>query len=70
MFESNRQLCWTCGNSCGGCLWSRYFKPVPGWDAEPTVVKQISSRRSSAGKRVYNEVKSYSIKSCPMFKEG
>ena len=30
------QLCWRCGNACGGCSWSREFEPVPGWIAIPT----------------------------------
>ena len=30
------QLCWDCANACGGCEWSRSFRPVPGWSASPS----------------------------------
>ena len=30
------QLCWSCKNACGGCSWSREFKPIKGWNATPT----------------------------------
>ena len=53
------QLCWKCGNACGGCNWSDFLKPVKGWDAEPTIVKD------SAG-----EFSSYKIKKCPEFIRG
>lgn len=29
-------LCWSCKNYCGGCSWSREFKPVKGWTAKET----------------------------------
>lgn len=32
------QICWRCGKALGGCCWSRSFKPVPGWEAEPTTL--------------------------------
>lgn len=28
--------CWTCAKACKGCSWSRYFIPVPGWNAVET----------------------------------
>lgn len=33
------QLCWSCERACGGCEWSREFKPVKGWTAEKTVIE-------------------------------
>ena len=39
----NQSLCWWCENcvpnkeGTKGCSWSRYFRPVKGWDATPTV---------------------------------
>lgn len=51
-------------NEGHGCPWSREFKPVPGWDAEPTKLKTAVV----AGKKYYSD--SYNIKSCPLFKEG
>lgn len=33
------QPCWTCKNACGGCEWSKEFKPVPGWIAAKNVIK-------------------------------
>lgn len=31
---TNMSLCWDCCNATGNCLWSRYGKPVPGWEAD------------------------------------
>ena len=50
------QLCWLCKNACGGCNWSKYFKPVDGWIAEPTIVKDSGGDFSS-----------YKIHKCPEF---
>ena len=30
-------LCWDCAKFAGGCVWSRSFRPVPGWTAKETV---------------------------------
>ena len=57
--NENSQPCWLCKNSCGGCNWSKYFKPVNGWIAEPTIV------RDSTG-----DFSSYDIKECPEFIRG
>ena len=54
--DENSQLCWRCKNACGGCRWSRDLKPVDGWVAEPTIVKD------SAG-----DFSSYKIYKCPEF---
>lgn len=54
--EENGQLCWKCKNACGGCDWSKYFKPVKGWTAQPTIVKD------SMG-----DFLSYKITKCPEF---
>lgn len=50
------QPCWTCKNACGGCEWSRYFKPVPGWIAEKTFIESNGE-----------EAESYKIISCPKY---
>lgn len=49
-------LCWDCHNSTGGCSWSSEFKPVDGWEAIPTVIKN--------GKYPEN---SFIVISCPCF---
>lgn len=54
-----QQLCWTCKKAICGCNWSKYGKPVDGWDAEPTVIQ--------TGNTVKN---SYKIKRCPEYIEG
>ena len=60
-------LCWRCANAVPtedtGCLWSREFKPVEGWDAEETSV--LAKNKSGARHLV-----SYRVKSCPGFEEG
>lgn len=51
------QLCWYCSKACnGGCSWSREFKPVSGWIAEPTYWKANGIHAES-----------YKITSCPEF---
>lgn len=56
-------LCVSCEKCDGRCLWSRkpIFRPVPGWVAEPTVIR--------CGK--YNGVmrlqRSYLVLSCPEY---
>lgn len=50
------QPCWTCKNACGGCSWSRAFKPVKGWTAEKTFIPSNGD---------YAE--SYRIISCPEY---
>ena len=57
--EERWQPCCTCKNACGGCLWSRYFLPVIGWDAEPTIVKDSEG-----------DFASYKINNCPEFIRG
>jgi len=56
-YESNLyQPCWTCQNACGGCSWSRSFKPVEGWTAEKTFLQSNGE---------YAE--SYKIIKCPEY---
>lgn len=55
--EENDQICYTCKNATGGCLWSKYFLPIKGWDADPTIIKD-----SEIG-----EIPSFKIKSCPNY---
>ena len=58
LFE-NEQLCWNCKKACGGCLWSDKDLPVPGWEAEATIVKDSEG-----------DFTSYEIKKCPEFIRG
>lgn len=53
-------LCWECANATGGCSWSQRFRPVPGWDATPTVLHQDG---------VVRKITSYHVKACPEFVE-
>lgn len=52
------QPCWTCTKSCGGCSWSRSFKPIDGWKAKPTII---------AGQG--DEFSSYEIEYCPEYEK-
>lgn len=54
--QESEQLCFSCKNNCGGCNWSRYFLPVTGWDAVPTVVKDKGG-----------DIESYQISRCPEY---
>lgn len=51
------QMCWRCGNACGKCSWSREGKPVEGWKARKTTIKN----------RGKVEFHSYNIIFCPEF---
>lgn len=61
------QLCWDCANAYGGCPWTAIdpkthrpmFRPVPGWDATPTVHIAKQSK--------YGNTESYRIRGCPLF---
>lgn len=53
------QLCWVCKKATGKCLWSKSYKPIPGWKAKATIVKDSEGDFSS-----------YRIISCPEFVEG
>ena len=57
--EEEWQPCWLCKKACGGCSWSKYLKPVDGWVAEPTIVKDSTG-----------DFPSYKIKECPEFIKG
>ena len=54
-------LCWSCQRACPdptiACSWSRRFKPVPGWDAEETIMPGGNG----------NKIKSYCVYNCPLF---
>lgn len=62
-------ICFDCERACGGCSWTEVdpetgklrWEPVPGWTAEPTVLK-IGSNQT--GLR-YQET--YHITACPLF---
>ncbi len=57
------QPCWDCANACGGCPWSAKFQPVPGWDAEPVIIRNHLNR----GEENFS-AKSYKIYACPQFR--
>ena len=56
-------LCWKCKNaSNSGCSWSKRFKPVEGWDATPTTVKEGYLKDGSV-----RNVDSFNVHTCPKF---
>lgn len=32
-------LCWKCQKAVLGCSWARNYKPIPGWEAEKTKIR-------------------------------
>lgn len=56
---TNNQPCWTCKNACGGCSWSREFKPVDNWIAKPCTL--ISNGEYAD---------TYKILYCPQWERG
>lgn len=51
------QLCWTCQNACGGCLWSASLTPIKGWIA-------IKTRKKDSHNGIYD---AYHIDECPQY---
>ena len=65
-------LCWNCINAVPndekgtGCAWSKFFKPVKGWDAKKTIVHANETSTKKYGK----EIPSYLVYQCPCFAEN
>ena len=57
--RTKEQLCCTCSKAYGGCSWSRNFKPVEGWTANPTIITH--------GDRTMD---SFEIIECPEWERG
>jgi hypothetical protein len=57
--EANEQPCWRCERACGGCTWSKNGKPVDGWEATPTIIRDY-----------IGDFPSYKITYCPEFIKG
>ena len=53
IWDKERTICWDCQKTCGGCSWSREFKPVEGWEAVETTD--------------YAGDKSFLVRKCPEF---
>ena len=49
-------LCWSCQRAVKECPWSANFEPVPGWEAEETVVASS-----------YCPTPSYHVIKCPLY---
>ena len=56
--EPQLSLCWSCERAGKpSCEWCMEGEPVPGWDAEPTIVNNSPNRRA----------RSFHVRSCPKF---
>ena len=49
-------LCWDCRHACKECEWSTSFEPVPGWNAEETIISEND-----------RETRSYHVIACPKY---
>jgi len=56
------QIRYTCANACGGCSWSRKLKPIPGWDAEPTILMMNNGA-------TIKPMQSFKILRCPEYRQ-
>lgn len=65
MEKQKEQLCWSCKNACGGCEWSAYLEPVPGWTAEKVPRWEYIGTKENKRKGF-----SYKITECPKFERG
>lgn len=69
-FQTPATLCWDCKNAVAtadrkhGCSWSRWFRPVDGWEAVRKDVRVIS------GGTQERLSESYIVKKCPQFEAG
>lgn len=54
--QPSKQLCWSCGKACGGCSWSKSGKPVEGWEAEESLIRNANQSTVS-----------YKIMKCPEY---
>ena len=65
--SSNSTLCWKCDHSDKGnisfCPWVNRFKPVDGWEAEPSYDKKSSYLKGATAVEPF----SYTVINCPMF---
>lgn len=59
------QICWYCKRAGGGCAWSQHFKPVNGWTAKPTIIKNKIKKKN--GNTYISLCPSYRITECPEF---
>ena len=46
---SKEALCWQCRRATGGCEWSAFLQPVPGWQAERTFRRVRRGGAAGAG---------------------
>lgn len=59
-FTYRSSLCWDCEKATNsGCSWSKSFKPVKGWEAEPKPIKLTATKN----------IDSYLVIKCPQFAE-
>lgn len=65
MEKQKEQLCWSCKNACGGCEWSAYLKPVPGWTAEKVPRWEYVNTKENKLLGF-----TYKITKCPKFERG
>ena len=65
LIAPHRQPCWDCANACGGCSWSARGEPIPGWKAEPVIIRNHLDR----GPENFS-AKSFKIYACPQFTRG
>lgn len=55
-YGMKQTLCWDCRKDGRECPWMRDFEPVPGWEAEETLIMAT-----------YLPTKSFHVKQCPLF---
>lgn len=57
-------ICWDCAKACCGCSWSRFYIPVEGWKATPTVIRNIQTTDVDS---IQSSITSYKVIFCPEF---
>lgn len=55
------QLCWSCSMNASNCAWMRCYKPIEGWTAKETKVKNSGFQNPD------ETIPSYEIKKCPNY---
>ena len=64
-YAKHSTLCWDCDKACGKCSWSKELKPVKGWKAVPTKVK--NGFTTFKGTKNFSIVDSFDVYDCPEF---
>lgn len=59
--QAATQLCWSCSMNASNCAWMRRYKPIEGWTAKESEIRNRSFQNPD------KTIPSYEIKKCPNY---